>query len=38
VLVTSGNERISTLVRILTVKITELEKLQKAGMQATETT
>ncbi len=38
VLIVGGNERDSTLVRVLTSKISKLEKLQEARMQATKTT
>ncbi len=38
VLVVSGNERDNTLVRILTSKITELEKLQETRMHVINTT
>jgi len=37
-LVANGNERDSTLVKILTIKIIELEKLHEVIMQATKTT
>ncbi len=36
-LVASGNERDSTLVKVLTSGITKLEKLQEDRMQATKT-
>jgi hypothetical protein len=38
VLVASGNERDSTLMKIVTIKIIELEKLQEVIMQAIKTT
>jgi hypothetical protein len=38
VLIASGNERDSTSVKVLTSRITKLEKLQEVIMQATKTT
>jgi hypothetical protein len=38
VLIASGNERDNTLMRVLTNRITELEKLQKTRMQAIDIT
>ncbi len=38
VLIVGGNERYSTLVKILTNIITKLEKLQEAKMQVAKTT
>ncbi len=38
VLVACGDERDNTLVRVLTSKLIEFKKLQKAKMQATKTT
>jgi hypothetical protein len=38
VLVVGGNERDNILVRVLTSRITKLEKLQEDKMQATKTT
>jgi mannose-6-phosphate isomerase class I len=38
VLIAGGNERDNTSVRVLTSRITELEKLQEVIMQATKTT
>ncbi len=37
ILVVGGNEKDSTLVRVLTRKIIELKKLQEARMQVVET-
>ncbi len=38
VLVTSGNQKDNTLVKVLTNRISKLEKLQEASMQATKNT
>jgi hypothetical protein len=38
VLVTGGNQKDSTSIKVLTNKVSKLEKLQEARMQATKTT